>query len=497
MLNTTTFTLGARLAIAFAGLFLLIGAIFFILANWSTHRYYQEITQTLNKDLAMYIAQRQPLIEKGQVNQKAMKDLAELAMVVNPIVEVYLLDNEGKILAHALPEPSLVRDRVNVKPIIHWLQGNNRYPITGDDPRSIHHERIFSVSPVLDQGQPAGYLYVLLGGQLFQTLATSLQGSYIMQLSLGVVAALILFAIASAAVIFAVLTKPLRKLAQDMNQFQQQEFKSPVIGSAKGDEITYLQRAFTAMRDNIREHLHKLQETDRLRRELISNVSHDLRTPLACMQGYLERLLIQNLSPEERQQSSLIAFKNCRRLTLLIQELFELSKLDAGRKQPQWELFSLAELLQDVVQKFILKAQKAQITLHAQQDSELFMVCADIALIERVLENLIDNALCHTPAGGKVALTLAHQGNQVEVSIQDTGIGMPEEALPYIFERYYRVKKPSVISQETTEHAGNGLGLAIVKRILELHNSVILVESTLNKGTCFRFPLPVQLEMSA
>lgn len=494
MLPNPSLSLATRLALAFAALFLMVGAAFFVLANWSNNRYYQEITQTLNKNLAMYITQRQPLIKNGQVNRQAMTDLAELAMVVNPIVEVYLLDNEGNILAHALPANSIIRDHVALKPITDWLQNKKRYPITGADPRSLKNERIFSVSPVLDQGKPAGYLYVLLGGQTFQTLATSLQSSYIMQLSFGVVAALIIFAIASAVMIFAVLTKPLRQLAQEMNQFQQQEFKSPTIGQSSGDELAYLQRAFTAMRGSIREQLNKLQETDRLRRELISNVSHDLRTPLASMQGYLETLILQTLSPEERKKYIDIAFKHCRRLTHLVQELFELSKLDSGRKQPQWECFSLAELLQDVAQKFTLKAQQLGVSITIPSCSTLFTVTADIALIERVLENLIDNALRHTPAGGGIALTLTKQTHQVEVSIQDSGSGVPEAELPYIFERYYRVKKTQVLSADEAEHQGTGLGLAIVKRILELHGSFIMVESKPNHGTCFRFPLPLQVE---
>lgn len=477
-----------RLVVAFLGLFIVIGVAFLMLANWSNNRYYEEITQNLNKSLAMYIVQREPLIHQGVVNVNAMKKLAELVMVVNPIVEVYLLDNNGKILSHALPNNEVALRNVSLTPIHHYIDKTEHAPIVGDDPRSAKSKKVFSVSPVMDGDQQAGYLYVVLGGQTFQTLAESIRGSYIVQLSLAALLALTLFAVVAATLIFAVLTRPLRQLAWSMNEFQQQELNLAQLTSPNDDEIAYLQHSFESMRERIRDQLQKLQETDQLRRELISNVSHDLRTPLASMQGYLEMLLLPSTPQEDRTTYVTIAFKHCRRLTQLVKELFELSKLDAGKAQPQWELFSLAELLQDVAQKFMLKAERKSIQLTTPTNSQLFMVNADIALIERVLENLIENALRYTPDGGAINLELLSQCESVEVSVTDTGIGLDKSDLPHIFERYYRAQKPEHISAQEPDQ-GTGLGLAIVKRILELHGSVIHVESQPNKGSCFSFPL--------
>ena len=120
------------------------------------------------------------------------------------------------------------------------------------------------------------------------------------------------------------------------------------------------------------------------------------------------------------------------------------------------------------------------------------MVNADIGLIERALENLIDNALRYTPGGGTIQLSLKQLQEQVEVSVKDSGIGLTQDDLPHIFERYYRGQKPTEYQQQST-----GLGLAIVKRILELHGSIISVESQLNQGTCFKFPLPIISEQKA
>lgn len=480
-------TLCARLALAFVALFFVLGMVFLLLANWSNNRYYQEVTQNMNKSLAMYIAQRAPMITGGHVNEQAMTELATLVMTVNPIVEVYLLDPQGKILSHTLPKQTIVREQISIAPIIQWLNASEPYPIVGEDPRSIERGRVFSVSPVMDGEHLAGYLYVILGGQAYQSLSESLRSSYIVKQSLVGLAALTLFAIFSATLIFAVLTGPLRRLAQQMNAFQQQELKATTIENIKGDEIAYLDATFAAMRERIQDQLHKLQETDSLRRELISNVSHDLRTPLSSMQGYLEMLMRPAITADERNNYMQIAFKHCRRLTQLVKELFELSKLDAGRITPEREDFSLAELLQDVVQKYSLNAEQKNIQLSTPASSQLYMVNADIALIERVLENLIDNALRYTPNGGQVQLSLKQQQDKVEVGVRDSGIGLAEEDIPHIFERYYSAQKPTEYHQQST-----GLGLAIVKRILELHDSLIRVESKPDHGTGFFFPLPVQ-----
>jgi signal transduction histidine kinase len=492
MLKKITASFYSRLISALVVLLLILGFAFLLLTNWSNNRYYQEVTQNLNKNLAMYIAQREPLIINGVVNEKAMRELSTLVMIVNPIVEVYLLNTQGEVISYSVPDETVVRKKISKEPIQRYLTGDTHFPITGESPSSLDNERIFSVFPVKDGAQEAGYLYVVLGGQAYQTLTQSLRSSYIVQQSLTGVGIILLFTIASAIVIFLVLTNPLRRLAQEMNEFQVNELKSSQIEKEYCDEIVCLSDTFSAMRKKIHDQIEKLQETDRLRRELISNVSHDLRTPMSSMQGYLEMLLKPNITAEERKTYIEIAFKHCRRLTQLVKELFELSKLDAGRINPELEEFSLAELMQDVAQKFSLAAQQKEIIIETPQNSQRFMVEADIGLIERVLENLIDNALRYTPTGGKIMLSLAQQYEKVEVGIKDSGIGLTQEDLPHIFERYYRAQKPTEYQQQST-----GLGLAIVKRILELHDSVITVESQLNQGTYFKFPLSISRQKAA
>ena len=233
--------------------------------------------------------------------------------------------------------------------------------------------------------------------------------------------------------------------------------------------------------------MEKIEKADTLRRELIANVSHDLRTPLATLQGYIETLFIKNksLTSKERQHHLEIAIQHCERLSKLVEELFELARLDSHETKVHYEPFNISELAQDVIQKYSLAAQKNQINIQVDPDRSLPFVNADIAMIERVMENLLDNALRHTPTGGLIRLTFSVQNGDVVVGVSDTGCGIPEEDLPHIFDRFYQKDR------NKAPHTGHsGLGLAIAKRILELHNKSINVESTAESGATFTFSLP-------
>ena len=222
-----------------------------------------------------------------------------------------------------------------------------------------------------------------------------------------------------------------------------------------------------------------------LRRDLVANVSHDLRTPLVAMRGYLEVLATrgERLTAEQRQNYIAIALRQCEQLARLVDSLFELAQLDFKGVTLACESFSLAELASDIAQKFALAAGDAGVTLRSETSPRLPQVHADLGLIERVLDNLIDNALQHTPTGGEVRIAIAAVGDAVRVRVADTGSGISSDDLPHVFERHWRGGKKA-------RESGAGLGLAIARRILELHGRTIEVDSELGRGTCFTFSLP-------
>lgn len=496
-------TLYAKLAATFVALFLVIIAGFLWLMLWSSNQYHLEVTQRLNNTLAMYVAGAKPLIKQGEVQEETIKELAHMVMIVNPGVEVYLLDKQGHILANALPEGSVESNQIELAPIKAMIDGTSRFPSLGEDPRNPKQEKIFSAFTVKDEktGEFSGYLYIVLAGEAYQNVAESLRSSHILRNSFAVIVLATLFACVCGFVLFSTITKPLRLLAERMLKFQKNELGEVnhlhTDAQKTSDEITQLNQVFGAMSELIHDQIERLGEVDRVRRELISNVSHDLRTPIASMQGYLETLIIKEsmLTPDKSQEYIGIAYKHGQHLTRLVGELFELSKLESGSVRPNKEPFSLAELCQDVSQKFKLKLENKNIHLAINTKNNHHWVLADIALIERVLENLIENAIRYTPVEGEIELLLSDTAQSVTVNVKDNGCGVNPEDLTRIFDRYYQSDNKSLepINQPHKSqdiHKDGGLGLAIVKRILELHNSHIQVDSEVNKGTQFSFLLP-------
>lgn len=474
-----------KLSVAMLAIVVVLGGAFYLVDRYSVELYHEELTQRLNASLAMYIVEAEPLIANGAVNSDELRSIASLAMVINPTAEIYLLDAEGNILGHALPPDEILAHRVDVGPIRDLLAASRPLPIKGENPRDPSMPKVFSAFPVTDPArgseQPAGYLYVVLGGSQYETIAAEVASSYRQRTIAASIVVLVVAAFVAGTLLFAVLTRRLRRLTANIAS---RATIDPV--AAPQDEIDQLQNACHSMLRTIDLQLASLEESDKLRRELVTNISHDLRTPLASMQGYIETLLIKEreLDSSTRHRYLETARKHATRLARLIQDLFELAMLDADRIDPNLEEFSLLELVYDVLQEFELRAKEAGVELAVDPTDDTVLVYADISLIQRVLENLVSNALKHTPAGGKVTIAIDKSATGVSVSVADTGRGIPEEALPYVFDRFYKTDHGNGESSDST-----GLGLAIAKRILELHGSDIRVVSEEWRGTRFDFDL--------
>jgi len=474
---------------------LLLGAAFYLVDRYSVRLYYEELSQRLNASLAMYVVNAKPLISGGAVDRQALDELASQAMVINPTAEIYLVRPDGEILGHALPPDDVVADRVDVGPIRDLVSGSAHLPIKGVDPRNPGVRKIFSAFPVTDTSGPgalAGYLYVVLGGSQYENVAAQVADSDRQRMIAAGILLLVLAAFVAGAMIFTYLTRRLRRLTGEVSAFAAGRFDAPqpaaVVGEPR-DEVDQLRNACHYMATTIQQQLDVLQEDDRLRRELVTNISHDLRTPLATMQGYIETLVIKDgsLDADTRRQYLEIARKHAMHLGRLIQDLFELAMLDSNRVTPEFERFSLPELIHDVAQEFELQAKEANVSLEVNPPGIPVSVYADISLIQRVLENLVGNALKYTPAGGRVSISVQSSAAEVGVSVADTGPGIPHEALPHIFDRFYKADQHG-----ERDNGSMGLGLAIARRILELHSSEISVVSEERQGTRFHFALPLQ-----
>ncbi len=481
----------------FSRLYLQVSAIFILILIFfagitlyisirSAQKYSVEVNQKLNWNLAQNTVEViKPQFINGQVNTETVSDIMHSMMAINPSVEVYLLNSNGRILSYVAPEKVVKLDHVSLEPIRQFLQDESQSLIFGDDPRNPGEKKTFSAARVIDNGVLTGYIYIVLASQEYVSAAHTVIGSYILGLSLRTVIVIMLLSSIVGLLAIWLITSKLNVIVNGIQQFHSGNLKAR-IPVKNNNELDTIGLVFNEMADTLGKNIQELKETDEFRKELISNVSHDLRTPVASIQGYAETLLLKRGTLDESDQVKYlkIIYSSCDKLKKLVSELFELSKLQTNQVKLNPEPFSIAELVSDIANKYRIISQKRGVSINTFIPRDTLMVEADLLLIDRVLQNLIDNALKFSKEGDFINIDIRpDQPDRVQISIADSGEGINPDELPYIFERYYKGKNYS----EST-----GLGLAIVKKIMELHQTDIRVSSQRGKGTVFSFVLPLR-----
>lgn len=481
-------SLSTRLTLVLGVLLTLMSAICVLVTVHAMTRHMQAVDQALHRQLAGEVLRAHlPEIRASLATGQEMPVFRQL-MTINPNAEFYLLDTAGRVLSHIVPEGRQVLDRVQVAPIMRLLAGT-QLPILGEDPRQPERLKAFSAAAVEFDGVRTGYVYVVLGGDAYRSAAGLFEASHIVQLALGSLLVASLAAFVAGAVAFRLLSGRLGQLANAMQAFDAAAFREPPalpLPRRSGDEIDELTRVYAAMASRIAAQFTELQRSDISRRELLTHISHDLRTPLATLQVYLETLSLKadELDPAQRAIYLEAALTFSRRIDRLTADLFELATLDLHQAPFRPERVALAELLQDIGQRFGLQAAAKGVTLDVVAAAPGPVVLADIGLIERLIANLVDNAIKFTPAGGRIRIALDPAADALRIVVRDTGIGIPAEAIDRIFDPFYRA---SVTGREVD---GTGLGLAIAKRIAELHDGRVEVASRPGEGTTFTISLP-------
>lgn len=479
-------SLYARLAAVLALTLGFVGLVYALFIFAAVQKNIQHADQSLNRDLAKTLVAERNLVRENELDEQALKETFQAYMDVNPSIEIYLIDLSGNILSYSADPGRVHRTHVSLKPIHDFLKEGAMFPILGDDPRAAERQKVFSVTPIPSAAHAKGYLYVILRGEQYDRVEQFARDRELLYLSGWVIGLALGVSLLIGMLVFYPLTRRLRRLSAQIDTFRKSDFKAlPDISPAAGDELNQLEGNIQLMAEQIVRQFEQLSELDKQRRDLFASLSHDLRTPLATLHGYLETLELKSasLGPEVRKEYLARALQYCNRLRDLVDELFELAKLDAIQVAPHSEPFSLPELVQDVLQQFEAAAEQAGVRLQMQGDTELPFFDGNIGLMQRVFENLVANALRHVKRGDSISISLDALDQGIEVTVSDTGCGIDSKELNNIFDPLYQVNN----SHRGGEHSG--LGLAIVRRILELHDSDIRVTSETGLGTSFSFLL--------
>ncbi|MBN9485085.1 MAG: two-component sensor histidine kinase [Bacteroidetes bacterium 43-93] len=474
-----------KILAVFTGLLAILGLVFVLIASHFSKSYYTAAHQQLYGNVASHLATFTHPLKNGKPDTAVTHDIIHSIMVANPSVEVYLLDTTGNITDYVVPDRSVKTHKVDIGTVHQWLSAKSMEKPLGDNPKQPGEPSIFSAAPVYEKGKVTGYVYAVLCSEKQNQILSGLSKDFNYKLGTSIFFTALCIVLIIGAVTFFLITDSICRAAAVVWRFKEGDHTARIEGYAKGN-LGMLTTTFNEMADVIVDNFEKIQATDKFRQELIANVSHDLRTPLSIIQGYIETLIIKQhtLDETKKEKYLLTVLDSTQKLSSLVAQLFQYSKLEANQVQPEKEQFLLTELASDTLMSYHLQADKRNIRLILDAPKALPPVFADVALTERVFQNLLDNAMKFTPDKGTITIELKEVAAGIRVRVADTGIGITAEEQAYIFERYKQTAKPGLTTNSM------GIGLAIVKKILELHHTGIEVDSQPGHGTAFSFVLP-------
>jgi len=336
-----------------------------------------------------------------------------------------------------------------------------------------------AATPIVLDASVVGDVIVLPGGTPMSRIARELGPT------MGVVGGGVLAV--SAALIAFVVFGPVRRRLRAVQEATEQLGKGDLAARAPehgGDEVAALARSFNQMAAELRVRAEKLQVSDRVRRQLLADVSHELNTPLTAMRGYIETLSMPDLAldPPTRQRYMNIVMAETQRLERIIGDLLDLARLEGGGTALRQSHVEVAALFQRVAARHERDLQARRIELLQQVDGQASTVVGDPDRLEQAIQNLAANALRHTPEGGTITVSAERAGDRIRLSVRDSGSGIAPEQLPQIFDRFYK----GDASRKSA--GGSGLGLSIVKAIVERHGGTITARN--DQGAVFEILLP-------
>jgi signal transduction histidine kinase len=429
-------------------------------------------------------------------------------VLFEPDTQLYLLGSDGTVLASTGEAQLPPGFKVALGPVMEAIGTPPMPYVMGDDPERMDASAVVAARPlrravIRNESQVAGYLYLVCHKPNLPEGRLAVLKSTLAQPSLIAILAVVALTTLLAAWVTAAVTRPLARLTALVSAVTQGGLEKTALQpqavpdlptSDSRDEFGQLGKGINAMLATLRTQWRTLRQLDHFRREGVSNLSHDLRSPLTATAACLETLENRWAGDEARaadRQLVEVARRNTHNAARLVQSLGDLAQLDEPAFKLRSEVMDVAELLDDVALRFAERAARQGVRIESRQALDdaapATRAAVDVELFERAIANLVDNALKFCQPGATITLAAAVVGRDVQVSVNDTGPGIAPADLPHLFDRFYQSRQSVA---PATGEGGKGLGLAIVKRIVELHGGRVDVDSLPGSGTTVRLTLP-------
>ena len=458
-----------RISILIFLLITVLSLLFIIITYITTTEFYQSSTQLVNKDVAAHISKfTSPFEDKG-INKKIADSVFYNAMVLNPSIEVYFLDTTGKIMYYQAPDSAIKLWKIPLNNIIKHIQSNGKDFIKGPDPKNPSKQKVFSAAEVTSNGKKLGYIYVIVGGNEYNNAAHVLFGSHIMSLAIIAFSVILVLSVALSLLYVNRLQRNFTKIIAVLNEYMKGDFNVRFELNDK-DEFAPITDSFNKMASLLSYNIDKLKQTEQERKNFIATISHDLRTPLSVAKGYTETAL-DKINKGEINRTEIDAFmqlvhKKLQQIEIMVQDLFELSRMESIHFIPNKEPFIFSEILNEMFTVYEKRAAEKNIKLICKGCEDISWINADIRMIERVLQNLFDNAIKYTPIDGNIYIQLERRSNILAISLSNTGTQLSDDLINWVNLTSQQNTSSTIIEKP----ANSGLGLLIVKKIAELHN---------------------------
>ena len=495
----TIFVTGALTALG------VIATVLFAFQRFEHETTYYRASAFLGRVVAMY----DNIFEMQQRHPEEFTDFLRNLVLFEPDTQLYLLDAQGTVLASTGQARLPPGFKVALQPVLEAVSPSPMPYVMGDDPERMDADAIIAAKPVRravirSDAAVAGYLYLVAHQRRLSDGSLQVASSTFAKPALTAIVAMVAIGTLLAAWIIATVTRPLRQLSDAVAVVTREglgggaadpaAIELPDASRAR-DEFARLAMGFRAMLAALRKQWEALRRLDHFRREGVSNLSHDLRSPLTATAACLETLETRWASDPAREEDRRlveVALRNTRNAARLVQSLGDLAQLDEPSFQLQTEVLDAGELLDDIALRFGERATQRGVTLQAESgpDADPPVVALDIELFERAVANLVDNALKFSRPGDRITLAARRRDAWVDVSVRDSGPGIPAADVPQLFDRFFQ-SRASVAP--ATGEGGKGLGLAIVKRIAELHGGDVAVASEVGAGTTVTLSLPAAM----